>query len=165
MDVEIRISGTEDPDPSTCDEDLLSLTDTSWTSCQELAADTDYQFKLSVDTSDNGLGAVTDGSIAYTWSRLLYSENLVFFRTPLCGDGSLDPGEECDDGNTADGDRCDSTCKFVCDDLIANKVQVGSATRPHTQGCDAPRKRSAPLPTAGLRDFGVRALPEDALGE
>lgn len=27
-----------------------------------------------------------------------------------CGNGVLDPGEECDDGNTSDGDGCTSTC-------------------------------------------------------
>src|SRR4029450_8529476 len=25
---------------------------------------------------------------------------------PYCGDGHVDPGEDCDDGNTADGDCC-----------------------------------------------------------
>lgn len=29
----------------------------------------------------------------------------------LCGDGSLDPGEECDDGNTRDGDCCSGLCR------------------------------------------------------
>lgn len=28
----------------------------------------------------------------------------------VCGDGTLDPGEECDDGNTADDDGCSATC-------------------------------------------------------
>lgn len=28
----------------------------------------------------------------------------------LCGNGKLDPGEECDDGNTVDGDGCMSDC-------------------------------------------------------
>jgi cysteine-rich repeat protein len=28
----------------------------------------------------------------------------------MCGDDSLDEGEECDDGNTNDGDGCDSDC-------------------------------------------------------
>jgi cysteine-rich repeat protein len=28
-----------------------------------------------------------------------------------CGNGTLDPGEECDDGNPADGDGCSSTCR------------------------------------------------------
>lgn len=29
----------------------------------------------------------------------------------LCGNGNLDPEEECDDGNTTDGDGCSSTCQ------------------------------------------------------
>jgi cysteine-rich repeat protein len=39
----------------------------------------------------------------------------------VCGNGRLEPGEECDDGNTADGDCCSSTCQYeasgsTCDD-------------------------------------------------
>jgi len=38
--------------------------------------------------------------------------------TTSCGDGNLDPGEECDDGNQLDGDGCSSKCKdesgFTC---------------------------------------------------
>ncbi|MFP4524195.1 MAG: DUF4215 domain-containing protein [Candidatus Woesearchaeota archaeon] len=30
---------------------------------------------------------------------------------PLCGNGFLDPGEECDDGNVVDGDGCSSSCE------------------------------------------------------
>jgi len=30
----------------------------------------------------------------------------------VCGDGLLDPGEQCDDGNALDGDCCSSTCQF-----------------------------------------------------
>ncbi|MBW2390036.1 MAG: hypothetical protein JRG89_16625 [Deltaproteobacteria bacterium] len=29
-----------------------------------------------------------------------------------CGDGDIDPGEQCDDGNRGDGDCCSSTCQF-----------------------------------------------------
>jgi len=29
-----------------------------------------------------------------------------------CGDGTLEPGEQCDDGNTADGDCCSARCQF-----------------------------------------------------
>jgi cysteine-rich repeat protein len=29
-----------------------------------------------------------------------------------CGDGNVDPGEDCDDGNRADGDGCPSICRF-----------------------------------------------------
>jgi cysteine-rich repeat protein len=31
---------------------------------------------------------------------------------PGCGDGVVQPGEQCDDGNTTDGDGCSSTCAF-----------------------------------------------------
>jgi hypothetical protein len=31
---------------------------------------------------------------------------------PGCGDGNLNPGEECDDGNTRSGDGCSSTCRI-----------------------------------------------------
>jgi cysteine-rich repeat protein len=31
-------------------------------------------------------------------------------RKPICGNGWLDPGEECDDGNTNSGDGCGSSC-------------------------------------------------------
>jgi TonB family protein len=31
---------------------------------------------------------------------------------PVCGDGSLDAGEQCDDGNIASGDGCSSTCQI-----------------------------------------------------
>jgi MYXO-CTERM domain-containing protein len=30
---------------------------------------------------------------------------------PMCGDGCLDPGEECDDGDNEDGDGCSSECE------------------------------------------------------
>lgn len=29
---------------------------------------------------------------------------------PFCGDGNIDPGEECDDGNTVEGDGCSASC-------------------------------------------------------
>jgi len=30
----------------------------------------------------------------------------------FCGDGILDPGEECDDGNNVNGDGCDENCRI-----------------------------------------------------
>jgi len=53
---------------------------------------------------------------------------------PACGDGTVDPGEECDDGNTAAGDGCDGQCELelcgngvvdageACDDGAQNGV-------------------------------------------
>lgn len=34
--------------------------------------------------------------------------------TPVCGNGYLEAGEECDDANLEDGDSCDHTCKIPC---------------------------------------------------
>jgi len=43
--------------------------------------------------------------------------------TPIafCGDGIVDPGEECDDGNNDDGDGCSATCtvEAVCPGFCA----------------------------------------------
>jgi len=33
-------------------------------------------------------------------------------RDPGCGDGIVDPGEDCDDGNILDGDCCSALCQF-----------------------------------------------------
>jgi uncharacterized protein (TIGR03382 family) len=33
-------------------------------------------------------------------------------KLPKCGDGILDPDEQCDDGNDFDGDGCSSDCKL-----------------------------------------------------
>lgn len=34
---------------------------------------------------------------------------------PVCGNGAVESGEECDDGNTVDGDGCDSDCQVEAD--------------------------------------------------
>ncbi|MRG92488.1 DUF4215 domain-containing protein [Polyangium spumosum] len=34
----------------------------------------------------------------------------------VCGDGVVDPGENCDDGNLANGDGCDADCTLSCED-------------------------------------------------
>ena len=48
------------------------------------------------------------------------AENGICIATP-CGDGLLDPGEDCDDGNDVNGDCCSASCTAepdggVCDD-------------------------------------------------
>ena len=42
---------------------------------------------------------------------------------PVCGNGLLEPGEECDDGNDVDNDACSNTCtKVPCDQQMAPDV-------------------------------------------
>jgi len=44
-------------------------------------------------------------------------------RPPGCGDGDLDPGEECDDGNDINTDECTNACRIaICGDGIMNST-------------------------------------------
>ncbi len=43
--------------------------------------------------------------------------------TSMCGDNTLDAGEECDDGNTIDGDGCSSACRIE-GDTCADPISV-----------------------------------------
>ena len=40
----------------------------------------------------------------------------------ICGDGSVDSGEQCDDGNTSDADGCDASCNTETVDTCGNGV-------------------------------------------
>jgi len=52
-----------------------------------------------------------DGHNVYIAS--LADDSLTVFRLDaFCGDGVVDPGEECDDGNLFDGDCCTSACQL-----------------------------------------------------
>ncbi len=42
----------------------------------------------------------------------------------FCGDGNVDPGEDCDEGDTVPGDGCSSTCQFEASD---GTIQCGTA--------------------------------------
>jgi cysteine-rich repeat protein len=58
----------------------------------------------------------------------------------VCGDGFVDPGEECDDGNTLDGDGCSHDCKIEhsCGDGIVDPgEQCDDANNIDTDGCIA----------------------------
>ncbi len=40
----------------------------------------------------------------------------------ICGDGTVDPGEECDDGNTTPGDGCSATCTMEAVPVCGNNI-------------------------------------------
>lgn len=46
----------------------------------------------------------------------------VIMQQPICGDNSLDIGEQCDDGNKVNGDGCNKFCKIEvqCGDGITS---------------------------------------------
>ncbi len=41
-----------------------------------------------------------------------YIQDALLCPNAVCGNGIVEPGEDCDDGNTDDGDACPSTCVF-----------------------------------------------------
>ena len=57
------------------------------------------------------LAVSPDGTYVYVAGK---SANAVTAFSTLCGDGNLDPGEQCDDGNAANGDGCSAGCRREC---------------------------------------------------
>src|SRR5204863_355693 len=51
-----------------------------------------------------------DGQSVYAAGYV--DDGIAVLRVRRCGDGVLDPDEQCDDGNLEDGDCCSSTCQF-----------------------------------------------------
>jgi cysteine-rich repeat protein len=95
----------------------------------------------------------------------------------VCGDDTVDPGEDCDDGNTNPGDCCSPTCQYesvatecraaagVCD-AADNCDGAGACTadaklttecRASTHSCDAAEICD------GVRDDCLRDLPANGL--
>ena len=69
-----------------------------------------------VGTVDGLTGAAAvavspDGATVYVAGK---SANAVTAFSTLCGDGNVDPGEQCDDGNAANGDGCSAGCRREC---------------------------------------------------
>jgi cysteine-rich repeat protein len=49
----------------------------------------------------------------------------------ICGNGTKEPGEQCDDGNTANGDGCSSTCHFeVTNEIEPNNTAAQALANP-----------------------------------
>ena len=57
--------------------------------------------------------------------------------SPLCGNGAVDPGEECDDGNRVNGDGCDVSCRFTCTHGVSDDVCADGNYCNGPETCDA----------------------------
>jgi len=57
-----------------------------------------------------------------------------------CGNGILEPGEQCDDGNFVDGDGCQGDCSFSCrgdgDCVDGNPCNGDETCNMETHGCE-----------------------------
>lgn len=55
-----------------------------------------------------------------------------------CGNGVLEPSEQCDDGNNQDGDGCSKSCTTVCGDgKIVGDEQCDDGNQDEGDGCSA----------------------------
>lgn len=67
--------------------------------------------------------------------------NLEAVLIGVCGDGTIDSGEECDDGNTTDDDGCDALCSLeICGNGVIQEHLGESCDDGNTvdgDGCDA----------------------------
>ena len=60
--------------------------------------------------SASAVAVSPDGQSVYAAGYV--DDGVAVLRVRRCGDGVLDPDEQCDDGNLEDGDCCSSTCQF-----------------------------------------------------
>ena len=56
--------------------------------------------------------------------------------TPLCGNGTLNSGEQCDDGNTNNGDGCSDTCQIESTLVYQQDYEALNAVGPTALGDD-----------------------------
>jgi cysteine-rich repeat protein len=86
---------------------------------------------------------------------------------PVCGNGELEDGEQCDDGNTTDGDGCSATCTHenpppphACcgDGTVEAGEQCDDGNTTDGDGCSATCTIEPPPPAAccgnGVREAG-----------
>jgi cysteine-rich repeat protein len=113
------------PDDALCDDGLFC------NGAETCDAANDCQPGTSVDCDDGDI--CTDDSCneqSDQCDNIFDPTNDPSCQPEVCGNGVLDPGEDCDDGNTLPGDCCSPTCTFepagsACDDgLFCN---VGEA--------------------------------------
>ena len=113
LDGDERDAGTDPADAASvvgaCDDGLDNdgdgAVDLDDDGCQ--SAEGTHERPECSDGWDNDNDGAADGADSICNGRPWHDDEALLVG---CGDGIVDPGEECDDGNTADGDDCDSTC-------------------------------------------------------
>ena len=89
--------------------------------------------RLYADSNINWYGATVklgQATLARsTWLRIEYVGH-QWKQKIVCGDGEIDPGEQCDDGNSKDDDTCSNLCKSNLPAQIAWSEVVTSSQSP-----------------------------------
>src|SRR5439155_1494972 len=77
----------------------------------------------------------------------LWAAAIATYRS-TCGDGTLDPGEQCDDGNNLNGDCCSAACQIEA---------AGTVCRPVAGVCDMAETCDGTSPTCPADAFASAA--------
>ena len=95
----------------------------------------DYGISVAAFGSDVIVGARSDSAGApYAGA----AHRCVVSPPPVCGNGTLEAGEQCDDGNTVPNDGCSATCTLECGDgLLEGSEQCDDGNTVPGDGCDA----------------------------
>lgn len=64
---------------------------------------------IPIGFASYGNDDVWNGEWYHYTGNIIYSDNWIW---QACGNGNLDPDEDCDDGNNESGDCCDAACLF-----------------------------------------------------
>ena len=86
------------------DRSRAALVDDLSSACQEADFQHVYGKQPRAFVDDIGVRADCIGAQFYIQDRFLCPDG-------VCGNGVLEPGEDCDDGNRSAGDGCDDTCR------------------------------------------------------
>src|SRR5207249_10477144 len=82
---------------------------------------------VTIDPEDEIVGATGSYTASGTLGhQRLWAAAIATYRS-TCGDGTCDPGEQCDDGNNLTGDCCSAGCQLET---------AGTLCRPVAGVCD-----------------------------
>ena len=98
------------PDDGTCDNGLFCDGQETCDPLDDCAAGT------PLDCDDDDVCTIDSCNESADTCENLFDSGLPGCADPVCGNGVLEAGEECDDGNNLDGDGCDAFCFIEQDD-------------------------------------------------
>ena len=127
-------TSTEGASASTYEESTGGAVETSTTDASTTSTSTSASASTSTSTSTSSTSTAETGGAVATSLGASSTQGGDF-----CGDGELDPGEECDDGNDDDNDLCTSICTLAaCGDgfLFEEFEECDDGNLDPGDGCD-----------------------------
>ena len=92
-------------------------------------------------------------------SSINASQNLLTAAPAICGNGTVELGEQCDDGNTAGGDCCSTTCQYDAPGSACDAANVCVTSTCNATGVCVAGPAPVPLPPECPVPIPVFPLP------